>query len=291
VDISALQAFIAVARYESFSKASEHLHLTQPAVSKRVAALEAELGTILFNRIARQVSLTENGKQLLSKAQDLVQQAEDLQRYAGNLTSDIGGTLSIAVAHHIGLHRLPPILKNFSEQYAQVRLDIRFEDSEQAFHAVEVGDIEFALITLPNHVPEYLQSQTIWRDELQLVVSPDHALAKLGIVSVEHLSLSPCVLPSPDTETHKIIRREFDQAGYTLDIQMQTNNLETLKMLTTVGLGWSLLPKTMLDEQLTPLKFESKLHRNLGLISHKKRSLSNAAKAFRTLLPTRINKS
>ena len=89
MDISSLQAFIAVARNESFSKASEQLFVTQPAISKRVAALEEELGTQLFNRIARQISLTEAGKQLLPKAQELVHQAEDMQRYASNLNDDI----------------------------------------------------------------------------------------------------------------------------------------------------------------------------------------------------------
>ena len=85
MDISALQAFIAVARYRSFSMASDSLFVTQPAISKRVAALEYELGTQLFNRIARQISLTDAGKQLLPKAQEVVNQAEDLQRYASNL--------------------------------------------------------------------------------------------------------------------------------------------------------------------------------------------------------------
>jgi len=133
MDILALQAFIAVARHESFSKASEQLFVTQPAISKRVASLEEELGTRLFNRVARQISLTEAGKQLLPKAQDLVDQAEDMQRYASNLSSDISGNLSVAIAHHIGLHRMPPILKEFNQRYPKVDLDIRFEDSDQAF--------------------------------------------------------------------------------------------------------------------------------------------------------------
>ena len=129
MDISALQAFIAVARYRSFSMASDSLFVTQPAISKRVAALEYELGTQLFNRIARQISLTDAGKQLLPKAQEVVNQAEDLQRYASNLKHDISGDLSMAIAHHVGLHRMPPILKEFNQRHPNVKLDIRFETS------------------------------------------------------------------------------------------------------------------------------------------------------------------
>jgi DNA-binding transcriptional LysR family regulator len=284
LDISALQAFIAVARHESFSKASEQLFVTQPAISKRVASLEDELGTRLFNRIARKISLTEAGKQLLPKAQDLVHQAEDMQRYASNLTEDISGNLSVAIAHHIGLHRMPPMLKEFNLRHPKVTLDIRFEDSDQAYTAVEHGDIEFAVITLPKTLPDKLTKETVWLDELDIMVSKDHVLAGQAALTLAMLSECPCVLTSPDTETHQVIRREFQAQGLSINVQMQTNNLEILKMLTVAGLGWSLLPKTMSDKSLKTLDVGLELSRELGLVIHSKRSLSNAALALKSLI-------
>ena len=280
MDISALQAFIAVARNGSFSKASEQLFVTQPAISKRVAALEEELGTQLFNRIARQISLTEAGKQLLPKAQELVHQAEDMQRYASNLNDDISGNLSIAISHHIGLHRMPPILKEFNLRHPKVQLDIRFEDSDQAFSAVEHGDIEFAVITLPNELPEKLIKETIWQDQLNIMVGLEHPLSNQSDISLEVLATYQCVLPDKETETHKIIDRQFKELGLEMKVQMETNNLETLKMLVGAGLGWSLLPKTMLDDSLRVLTLDAKLVRELGVVLHRKRSLSNAANAL-----------
>ena len=284
MDISALQAFIAVARNGSFSKASEQLFVTQPAISKRVATLEEELGTQLFNRIARQISLTEAGKQLLPKAQDLVHQAEDMQRYASNLNDDISGNLSIAISHHIGLHRMPPILKEFNLRHPKVQLDIRFEDSDQAFSEVEHGDIEFAVITLPNELPEKLIKETIWRDQLSVMVGLEHPLSKRKNISLEILADYPCVLPDKDTETHKIIDRQFKQFGLEMQVQMETNNLETLKMLVGAGLGWSLLPNTMVDGSLRVLTIGASLTRELGVVVHSKRSLSNAGKALLELV-------
>ena len=284
MDISALQAFIAVARNGSFSKASEQLFVTQPAISKRVAALEEELGTQLFNRIARQISLTEAGTQLLPKAQDLVHQAEDMQRYASNLNDDISGNLSIAISHHIGLHRMPPILKEFNLRHPKVQLDIRFEDSDQAFSAVEHGDIEFAVITLPNELPEKLIKETIWQDQLNIMVGLEHPLSNQSEISVEVLAAYQCVLPDKETETHKIIDRQFKELGLEMKVQMETNNLETLKMLVGAGLGWSLLPKTMVDESLRVLIIETALTRELGVVVHRKRSLSNAANALLNLV-------
>lgn len=286
MDIATLNAFISVARYESFSKAAEHLFITQPAISKRVAALEEELGTQLFNRIARQTSLTEAGKQLLPKAQDLLEQAEEMQRFASSLHDQISGNLSVAISHHIGLHRMPPILSEFNARYPNVELDILFEDSDQAFHAVEQGDIEFAVITLPNTLPQKLMMQTVWVDPLNVVVGRQHKLAEKSSVSLSELATYPCVMPTQDTETYKVIDREFQTLGLTMSLQMGTNNLETLKMLAGAGLGWSLLPQTMLDDSLHVLDVNCQLERSLGMVFHRKRSLSNAANALKELIIT-----
>lgn len=284
MDISSLQAFIAVARCASFSKASELLFITQPAVSKRVASLEDELGTRLFNRINRQISLTEAGKQLLPKAQDLVNQAVDMQRFATNLNQDIAGTLSIAISHHIALYRMPPILRAFNQQHPHVELDIQFEDSEQAFSAVERGDIEFAVITLPHALPANLEAEIAWTDDLHIVVGLGHPLAQKKRLDLSTLSSYPCVLPSVETETHQIMQRAFEENGLALSVQMSTNNLQSLKMLVVAGIGWSLLPSTMLDQDLHVLDCGRILKRDLGVVLHSKRSLSNAAQVMKQLL-------
>ena len=283
MDILSLQAFIAVARYESFSKASERLFVTQPAVSKRVAGLEEELGMRLFNRINRQISLTEAGKRLLPKAQELVNQAADMQRFATNLNEDIAGVLSISVSHHIALHRMPPLLREFNLRHSKVELDIHFEDSEQAFHAVEQGDIEFAAITLPLELPANLIADIAWQDDLEIVVGLEHPLANHKKVDLSVLAEYSCVLPGVETETYQIIQREFETLGLSSKMQMSTSNLQSLKMLVVAGIGWSLLPKTMLDKQLHTLDCNRTLSRNLGVVAHKKRSLSNAAQAMRQL--------
>lgn len=308
MDIAALNAFIAVARDGSFSKASERLHITQPAVSKRVASLEVELGVELFNRVARSISLTEAGKQLLPKAQDLVSLSSELQRYASNLNDDISGDLSVSIAHHVGLYRMESILHEFNKRYPNVTLDIRFEDSEQAFNSVEHGDIEFGVITLPSVLPDKIHSEIVWVDDLNIVVAHDHKLAQQqiaqqqrsqqqrsqlkgeqenqqGRVSIENLADYACVLPTRETETHQIMQRLFSSHQLNMQVQMETNSLETLKMLVGAGLGWSLLPSTMLSSgDLTILDLGVNLTRNLGLVSHSKRSLSNAAQALRGLI-------
>jgi DNA-binding transcriptional LysR family regulator len=149
MDTAALSAFLEVARTASFSLAAEHLHLTQPAVSKRISGLEESLGVALFDRVSRQISLTEAGRALLPRAQQLLLDMEDMKRAVGNLSGPVTGTLKIGTSHHIGLHRLPPALRAFSTHYRNVRLDLRFIDSEEAYEAVLSGDLELGIVTLP----------------------------------------------------------------------------------------------------------------------------------------------
>lgn len=290
MDIQTLNAFIEVARLQSFSKAAEVLFVTQPAISKRITALETELGTALFNRINRKVTLTEAGRVLLPKVQNLRNELTDIRRLASNLSTNVSGELVMGTSHHIGLHRLPPILKAFNQNYPEVHLDLRFVSSEEACLGVEQGDLELAIITLPNHLPEQLQAQVIWHDPLCIVASADHPLTQLYLVTIEDLAQYRCVLPSQETYTYQIIEQAFKEKNQTLDVYLSTNYLETLKMLASVGLGWSLLPEKMLDSHITSLSTEFTLARSLGVITHSKRSLSNAAYALMHLTkPDLIN--
>ena len=158
MDIDSLQAFIAVAENQSFSLAAEHLYLTQPAISKRIAALESELDTRLFDRIGRKVELTESGNALLPRARNILLDVEDSRRAISNLSGKITGKLSIGTSHHIGLHRLPPVLRSFTKKYPEVELDLHFMDSEEACQAVAHGDLELGIVTLPLNTPDDLHA-------------------------------------------------------------------------------------------------------------------------------------
>ncbi len=281
MEIAALQAFVEVADHQSFSDAAEALFLTQPAVSKRVAQLESELNTKLFDRIGRRVSLTATGSALLPRARRLINDARELKRLVSDLSGEVRGRLTMGTSHHIGLHRLPTPLKRFTEAFPAVELDIRFMDSEAACRAVETGDLELAIVTLPPERPPNLNLATIWDDPLAFMVAPDHPLAGRTKVSLTELLEYPAVLPGTTTYTRGVLEQAVRKAGVELKVGMATNYLETLHMLVATGLGWSLLPATVLDDKVVPLEIDGmRLTRQLGAVTHQKRSLSNAASAM-----------
>jgi len=281
MDISALQAFIAVAESGSFSRAGERIFLTQPAISKRIAALEQDIGARLFDRVGRKIHLTPAGEALLLRTRAVLSELEDIKRDITNLSGTIAGELSVATSHHIGLHRLPGPLKRFHETYTQVRLNLHFMDSEKACNAVARGELELAVVTLPPSAEPPLRVEKIWDDPLDIVVSRSHPLAQAKRVQAAMLLDYPAILPGLGTYTREIILNSFGPLRDKIQVGMATNYLEVLKMLAAIGLGWSALPRTMIDEGLKVVQIEKReIRRELGIVTHERRTLSNAGQAM-----------
>jgi DNA-binding transcriptional LysR family regulator len=281
MDVQNLKAFLLVAETGSFSAAAEKLHLTQPAVSKRVAILEEQLDAGLFDRIGRNVSLTEAGRALLPHAKAVERELQAAEQSVRDLSGEVTGRLQLATSHHIGLHRLPPVLSAFKSTYPEVQIDIDFMDSEQAYELIMQGKAELAVVTLAPATEQSVITVPVWRDPLDFMVSETHALAGIRTLDLATLSRYPAVLPGLNTYTGQIVKSLFDRHNLTLQVSMATNYLETIRMLASVGLGWTVLPRSMADASLTRLRVrETRIERTLGIIYHRGRSLSRAARAF-----------
>lgn len=285
MDTQSLSAFLEVAESASFTRAATRLNLSQPAISKRLRALEDQIGTRLFDRVGRSVLLTDAGRALLPYARRVAQTLEDGRRALSQLSETVSGRLSIGTSHHIGLHRLPPVLKRFVIEYPDVDLDLHFMDSEDACEAVIAGKLELGIVTLPQQPLAQLESGTVWPDPLAVVAAEGHPLATRRRVRLEELAEYPAVLPDADTYTHRIIRKELEARGVEPRVRLATNYLETLKMLAAIGLGWSVLPVSMIDDSVVRIPVSGfSPHRDLGWVRHTGRATSGPARALMNLL-------
>jgi DNA-binding transcriptional LysR family regulator len=285
MDTDTLKAFIAVAESGSFSTAAERLHLTQPAISKRIANLESSLDTRVFDRVGKQVVLTEAGHALLPRAHHILEEFKDTRRAIHNLSGTVSGSLHLSISHHIGLHRLPSVLREYSKRYPHVELHLDFLESEVAYDAVSHGHIELALITLTPTPSVQVNAVPVWQDTLHIVAAPTHPLHKTHQLKLVDLAQHKAILPDTNTFTRQIADAFFVKHKLVLAISTTTNYLETIKMMVSVGLAWSILPETMLDKQVKSLNIPTfNLTRDLGYIYHKHKTLSNAARAFVDLL-------
>ncbi|MFT6152812.1 MAG: DNA-binding transcriptional LysR family regulator [Bermanella sp.] len=297
MDTQSLQAFLAVAETESFSLAAQRLHLTQPAVSKRIANLEDSLNSQLFDRLPRKIILTPAGEALLPKAKHIMTELMEIKTELANLSGDVSGTLRIGTSHHIGLHHLPHLLRQFHTSYPKVKLALQFLGSEAACEALAQGELDIAFATLPLESNPKLNMQAVWRDPLSFVCAHTHPLAKFKKPSLSELTQFEAILPEANTVTFQIIENAFKRDNLSLHaaipsryretISMMSSYMETIKMMTSVGLGWSVLPEHMAnDKELLKLNTGPKhLYRDLGVLQRKGKTLGAAGNAFLAILP------
>ncbi len=287
MDIQAIKTFLMVAQEGSFSKAARLLHLTQPAISQRIAALEEQLNTSLFHRSGKTLLLTQSGLLLQQKGKLLVDQADELTHQLQTQTQTVSGTLHFGTSHHIGLHHLPATLRQYNERHPQVTLDLQFMESEAAYERVLQGELELAIVTInPKKIHTTLAHKALWQDPLVFTSALDHPLAQKKKLSLATLATFQGILPEADTFTGKLVHQLFHKNHLPLSVALATNYLETIKMLTHAGLGWSVLPESLVDEHLCVLPIQQKLTRTLGIVYHPKRAFSSAAQALLTLIET-----
>jgi len=285
MQISQIRAFLAVAELESFSLAAEQLHITQPAVSKRIRQLEESVKTTLFDRIGKRSLLTPNGLAFRPHAERILHEMKTFRADMSHQQNQPSGTLTLATSHHIGLHRLPQVLRDFKIEYPQVDLDLHFMDSEDACVAIANNDLELAVVTLPENPDERLSLEPVWVDVLQVVLAIDHPLASSTQIDPKQLLTYPAILPSIGTFTRKIINHYFSAKKDSMKVILETNYLETIKVMVAANLGWSVLPVSMVDQSLVARQLSGlDIERPLGIVTRKDRTLSLSSEAMITML-------
>ena len=269
-----------VAETGSFSRAADKLFITQPAISKRISTMELSLDCQLFDRLGKNVQLTQAGNALIPSYQRIMAEISEAERIISTLRTEVSGHLKFGTSHHIGLHRLPPVLRRYTNRYPEVELDIQFMDSEQAAALILKGDIELALITLPDTIDKPFTTIPVWTDPMECVVAKDHALAKVKNITREQLTDHGVLIQSHSTHTRDIIDHAL-KLDTDVKIIMESNYLETIKAMIQNGLGWGVLPESMIDESLHRLKVENvAMERHLGVLLHASRTLSSPANSL-----------
>lgn len=281
-----LNTFLAVMQTGSISQAADKLFITQPAVSKRIKNLEDEFDVALFDTVGRGIIPTQAAYDLVPHAKRWLDDYNNLKINLKNNQQTVSGKLVIGTSHHIGLHHLPAVLKPFMQQYPDVQLDVHFIDSEQAHKAVLDGDLALAFLTLPPTQDKRLHYFNLWQDTLQFVTGTGSVLAQKTQVTLEDLTHFPAILPAANTFTSQITLAEFAKHGLKPYATMSTNPLESIRMLVSIGLGWSVLPQTLMNEELQPIALAKPLalQRDLGVVMNPNITVSASMLALLSLL-------
>ncbi len=269
-----------VAETGSFSRAAEKLFITQPAISKRISTLEFSLDCKLFDRLGKNIRLTQAGEALIPSYQKILAEINESERIISALRTDVSGHMRFFKIQNIWLHRLHTLFLDLTRKLKKVELDIQFMDSEQAADLILKGNIELALITLPGTINPPLTTLPVWTDHMYIVVAKDHVLAKSKIITIKQLSEYGVLIQSHSTHTRNIIDQAL-KLDSNIKIIMESNYLETIKAMIQNGLGWGVLPESMIDDSLHRLNIKNvKMKRHLGVLVHASRTLSSSADAL-----------
>lgn len=281
-----LATFVAVMQTGSISSAAEKLYITQPAVSKRIKNLEDEFGTALFDTVGRSIIPTAAAYDLLPFVRRWLDDYEACKASLQHAKEVASGRLVIGTSHHIGLHHLAHVLKRFIQTYPAVQLEVRFVDSEEAHKAVLEGEISLAFLTLPPTFDRRLNYHTLWSDPLYFVTGTLSPLAQKSKVSLLQLAHYPAILPAANTFTSQITLAEFAKHNLRPYATMSTNPLESIRMLVSVGLDWSVLPETLINQDLIKIDMAEniELQRHLGLVTNPNLTRSASMQALLSML-------
>ncbi len=231
-----LKVFRTVAAQMSFRKAAEVLHLSQPAVSQQIRALEEEAGVRLFDRAGSeghgsQIALTEAGRVLLGYATQAAETMEQAGRALASLNHDVTGELKLGASTTVAQYVLPRILGVFLRQYPQVKLSLVSGNTERIAEAVAEQEISLGIIEGPA-MRRDVKTEKMVQDEMVLIVGPEHPWARRkSAITPQDLTTVPLLLRERGSGSRRVVERALKRAGLTqrsLHIAMELDSTEAI---------------------------------------------------------------
>ncbi len=288
MELRQLETFARVAALGSFTRAAEELALTQPAVTRQIAALERELHTRLLDRMGRRAQLTAAGEALYRYASEILRLTEEAQRAVADVAEGVAGRLAIGASSTAATYLLPPILSRFRDAYPGVELSVHTGYSAQIAELVAHNEVD-AGVVMGSHATLGLVDVPLAESETVVVVYPDHPLAhkrSRGIRAAD-LDGSALILMEEGTMLRRYVDRLLSAAGVKEQVSMELDNVEAIKKMIEARLGISLLPRMALETEiesgrLVAMRLEDvpDARRPICLLHRRDKYLSSGLKAF-----------
>ena len=287
-----LKVFCTVADTKSFSKTSEIIHLTQPAVSLQIQALEEKYETKLFDRSSSTVTLTPAGEILYKHAKEILTLYTSAEKAIGKQIGLVKGSLSIGAGSNIGNFILPTLITEFKRIHPKIKIYLLVNNSKRVIELLNAGNIDIALVEGDVSRQKMIVKKLL-ADELLLIVSPEHPWAKKKEVSISELAREPFIVREPGSGTRQMIEKFLARHGITLhDLKISAilGSTEAIKDAVENGLGISIISRWAVRKEnrygslhLLSIK-EEKMARDFSLVMNKNSVSSNSLDEFVSFL-------
>ena len=241
MDLRQLEILQAIAETGSFTACGRKLHVSQSAISRQILLLEEELGEPLFLRVGRQVRMTPAAESLVQLGQRVFLDVRETVGTITDRTRELRGTLRLSGGMTVCLYVFPPLLKHLRRVHPHLDVRLTVATAGRSVQEIRGGRVDAGLLTLPVQESD-LVTVPVMREELLLVTTPTHPLARRRKVAPADLDGQPFVLFEVGSATRKVIDQFFATEKIEPTIVMDTENVEIIKAMVKTGMGVGIVP-------------------------------------------------
>ena len=270
MDFHQLRVFQSAATLGGFTRAAEHLHLSQSTISQHIKQLETELGCPLFLRVGKRVLVSEAGAVLLQYADRIFQDLTNAEMAVREISTLKRGTVRLGVGATTLTYRLPRILGAYNRRFPQIELVVVTGTTEFLLDAVKGHQVDLAIVMSPREEPG-MRITPLGTEELVIVLNHNHPMARKSILLPEDLRKLRFILYEKNTKMQNLIDAYFQSLGFSPRIAMEVESIEAMKSLVRAGLGASVLPLCAVADRVLAARLRvlrvkgAPMFRHLGL--------------------------
>lgn len=292
MDDHKLKVFCTVAETKSFSKASEIIRLTQPAVSLQIQALEEIYGTKLFNRSGCIITLTQAGEVLYKYAKEINTLYTAAEKELGAFTGQVKGVVTIGASSTIGNYVLPAVIAEFRKKYPKVAVHLLTANTKTIVDYLNAGGIDIALVEGEVKKQKLIVEKLI-PDEMVLIMHPLHPWARKSNVSIFDVAKEPFIFREEGSGTRQMIEKYLIKHGISpqsIKVVFIMGSTESIKSAVEEGLGVSIVSKWAAKKEIrygtlkTASLREDRFMRDFSLLYRKAKDTSFTLDKFLTFL-------
>ncbi|MED1951302.1 LysR family transcriptional regulator [Brevibacillus centrosporus] len=287
MDLTYFQTFREVAYHQSFTKAAGELGYAQSSVTMQIQKLEQSYGVKLFERYGKSLRLTSAGEELLKIA---VQMLNLYQQSKETLTLQGGGTLTIGTIDSLASYYLPALIQHLRQKYPTLTIRLQPDRETAIVEKVREGDYDIGLLLESKPSDPTLEWVKIREEPLVLLASPDHPLAAIGIITLEHLSDIEWIMTEASCNYRIMLERVLQEQKVPYRVGLELGNPEAIKRCLITGAGIALLPLMAANEEiqrgeLAALPFQHPdIRLDLQIVMRPKKWMSHSLQDFIELL-------
>lgn len=289
-----LLTFVRVVERQSFSRAADELHISQPAVSQQINALERDLKATLLDRSNKTMQLTKAGEVVYHHAREILRLHSEMERILDEMINGERGDLSIGASYTYGEYILPHTVAKFRKIFPQVRPSIVISNSRDIEQQVASGQLDLGIIEGIS-VNDKINVRPFARDQLVIISSPDHPLAQRASIRAADLSAQTWTIREKGSGTREMSKALFAEYRITPAAVMEFGSTQVIKEAVEAGLGIALLSISTIRKELQIpslriLPFpERPVSRDFVLITRQSKFTTKAMTVFEQYLRSQEN--